>query len=530
MAKILFLFLIFSLQCLYADSIVDVKADSKGVYFEDQLFIPDDILIQIKSKQVHQAAKVEKLLIDVSAYEKKWKGARLKLIEIENQEQGDSLFNPSINVLKARVLWEQVRRKRLELENETLRGKILDWHMQFREQFLYLKTSGKKFDQWDSLGMSARAFQKELRQSQVLISKRRYENIHVASQLEKEYAGDSLKAVQMELKSALSKLESQLILDSLMLNYVEKFQSSLAAYIENIQDNEEKISSVDKAWIMLKKVWKILNYQVYNTAEGPISLGKLILSLLLISLGVFIAKFTSRFTFIFVRSKFNIEAGVGDAGQKLMFYVLSVLLVLYSLNSIKFPLTAFTFLGGALALGIGFGSQNILNNFISGIIMLLERPIKVGDLVEVDNIIGVIESIGMRSTRLLTPSNIHLVIPNSSFLEKNVTNWTLSDRKVRLEFTIGVAYGSDVELVKQILIDACEKTNGVLGKPPPIVLFSDFADSSLNFQVLIWIRINKLIDRRMVTSNIRFKVNQLFKENGIEIPFPQLDVTLKKNE
>ena len=153
-----------------------------------------------------------------------------------------------------------------------------------------------------------------------------------------------------------------------------------------------------------------------------------------------------------------------------------------SLELVNVPVTVFTFLGGAVAIGVGFGSQNILNNFISGLILLAEQPIRVGDLVDIGGLCGNVEKIGARSTRVKTGANLEIIVPNSKFLEDNVTNWTLSDTRMRTVVKVGVAYGSPTEDVAEILKQAVDQCPHALTEPEPIILFNDFGDNCTEFR------------------------------------------------
>ncbi len=190
------------------------------------------------------------------------------------------------------------------------------------------------------------------------------------------------------------------------------------------------------------------------------------------------------------------------------------------------PVSVFTFMGGAVAIGIGFGSQKILNNFISGVILLVEQPIRVGDLIEVGTLMGTVLTIGTRSTRIRTGTNSQIIVPNSSFLESNVVNWSLANSTVRCCIRVGVAYGSPCREAARWLKRAADEHGQVLDKPEPYVWFADFADNALNFELYFWIDIHNLGDRRRVESDLRFIIDQYFREAGITIAFPQRDVHL----
>ncbi len=183
-----------------------------------------------------------------------------------------------------------------------------------------------------------------------------------------------------------------------------------------------------------------------------------------------------------------------------------------------------------MAIGIGFGSQNLMNNFISGLILLIERPIKMGDIVEMDGTAGIVEQIGGRSTQIRTFSNIHMIVPNSAFLEKSVTNWTLSDNMVRSSIRVGVDYGSSTRKVVDLLKSAAEAHGKILKNPEPIVLFSDFGSDALVFDLYFWLRIQTALERRVVESDLRFMVEGSFTEAGISMAFPQREMHLNAQD
>jgi small-conductance mechanosensitive channel len=163
------------------------------------------------------------------------------------------------------------------------------------------------------------------------------------------------------------------------------------------------------------------------------------------------------------------------------------------------------------------------------LIILGEQPIRIGDLVEVDGLHANIEHIGPRSTRVRTGSNLEIIIPNSRFLENNVTNWTLSNNEIRVCVKVGVAYGSPVEQVMTLLQQAVDEEPRVLDHPDAIILFDEFADNSLNFEVHFWVRMRTIMEGRRAESEVRKRIDQLFREHDITIAFPQRDVHLDLN-
>ncbi len=210
-----------------------------------------------------------------------------------------------------------------------------------------------------------------------------------------------------------------------------------------------------------------------------------------------------------------------------LFYIVGIaLLVFTTLDLLNVPLTAFAFVSGAIAIGVGFGAQNIINNFISGWILMWERPIRIGDFLEVSDTRGTVESINTRSTRIRRVDGVHLLIPNSQLLENMVVNWTLVDRLARTQVRVGVQYGSNVRQVETLIQQAADDHADILKEPKPVVVFEDFGDNALIFDLYFWVQADGERDLRKIRSDIRFRIDDLFGAAGIVIAFPQRDVHL----
>ncbi|QCU74912.1 mechanosensitive ion channel family protein [Pseudoalteromonas distincta] len=208
-----------------------------------------------------------------------------------------------------------------------------------------------------------------------------------------------------------------------------------------------------------------------------------------------------------------------------IYFILSIAILIFtSLEVLSIPLTAFAFVSGAIAIGVGFGAQNIINNFISGWILMWERPIRIGDFLEVGNAKGVVETINTRSTRIRRNDGVHMLIPNSQLLENTVTNWTLIDGNARSSVSVGVAYGSDVILVKKLIQQVLDDHDAILVNPKSSVLFDDFADNSLVFNAIFWVCAESETMLRKVRSDIRFSIYAVFEEHDVVIAFPQRDI------
>jgi small-conductance mechanosensitive channel len=276
----------------------------------------------------------------------------------------------------------------------------------------------------------------------------------------------------------------------------------------------------------LQRIAAIWNFQLTAIGGRPLTVGKVTIALLVLLVGIPIAKVLTRKIAHRLFTRIGLEPGSAAAFQTLSFYVVVVFLTVFALWVSEIPLTVFTLAGGAVAIGVGFGSQKIINNFISGLILLAERPIKVGDLIEVGETFGEVESIGARSTKIKSSDNFHIIVPNGAFLEQNVINWTHSDNLVRIVLQVGVAYGSPTRRVEELIQQAVRESERALIPPEPVVFFEDFGDSALIFEARFWITMKSPMDRRRALSEVRFRVDELFRENGIVIAFPQRDVHL----
>ena len=218
-------------------------------------------------------------------------------------------------------------------------------------------------------------------------------------------------------------------------------------------------------------------------------------------------------------------ANIGLIVRFIVLFIGSIIII----QSAGIDLSSLGLIAGALGVGVGFGLQNITDNFISGIIILFEQPIKVGDRIEVGDISGDVMNISGRATTILTNDNISMIVPNSEFISKQVINWSHNDRNVRFKIPVGVSYNEDPIEVKRILLEAAEENEDVLNDPAPMVIFDEFADSSLNFYLAVWT--NTFTDRPMILkSNLYFAIFEKFKKEGIEIPFPQRDIHIKSSD
>jgi small-conductance mechanosensitive channel len=282
---------------------------------------------------------------------------------------------------------------------------------------------------------------------------------------------------------------------------------------------------ISDSWAAMKRFW---NYELTSIDDTSLTVGKVVSILMFFVFGYFAAAWLSRLLG-FRLPKLGVDEAGAHAIESLSFYVLLILFSLGALRYANVPLTVFTFLGGAIAIGVGFGSQNILNNFISGLILLAERPIKAGDLIKVGDTYGNVKSIGARSTTIRTGENQDIIVPNSKFLENEVTNLTRRDDRLRTFITVGVAYGSPLEEVVRLLELSAAESAGVDERPKPFVWFTDFGDNSLAFQVHFWVHARSVSAMKKVETEVRMNIDRHFREHQIVIAFPQRDLHLQSD-
>tara|TARA_R110001592_G_C13181511_1_gene750956 strand:+ start:795 stop:2966 length:2172 start_codon:yes stop_codon:yes gene_type:complete len=297
-------------------------------------------------------------------------------------------------------------------------------------------------------------------------------------------------------------------------------------FINEIADITGDIGLVEilaEAWDTTVNLW---NFEITTIDDAPFTVGSLVMGLLLFSAGLWASRLAAAAIGRVAAGRLRLDAGASQAIETFSFYAMLAVFTLLALRTVHFPLTAFTFLGGALAIGVGFGSQNVMNNFISGLILMLERPVRAQDVVEIDGAHGVIQKIGPRSTQIRSTDGRHIVVPNSFFLESNVVNWTLSDELMRSKVSVGVSYGSPTRQVKELIEEVVKVEPLVLNTPSPNVIFDSFGDNSLNFDVYFWVTARSPMSVKNAESRIRFGIDDILREHNITIAFPQRDVHL----
>ena len=273
----------------------------------------------------------------------------------------------------------------------------------------------------------------------------------------------------------------------------------------------------------LQKFW---NFELINTSGGMlVSVGDVLLVLLFSYLGYLMSRLIG---FILGRklNKTDLSADAVNIIKRISHFAILILVALTILGVLGIPLTAFTFATGAIAIGVGFGAQNIINNFISGWIIIAEHPIRVDDYIEIDGYMGTVVNVGTRSTLIHRTDGVHILVPNSKLLENTVVNWTLLDGLIRTTVRVGVAYGSDPQLVAELIEKAVVAQSVILQQPVPEFIFEDFGDNALIFDAYFWCDVGGEKTLRSVRSDVRFTIAAEFDKAGIVVAFPQRDIHL----
>lgn len=255
------------------------------------------------------------------------------------------------------------------------------------------------------------------------------------------------------------------------------------------------------------------------------SLGKIVLFFFIIWLSIILSRIIIIILRADVLNKLPLKKGVPRMVTAITQFSLISLGLLFAIRAIGMPLDQLTIIFSAFSVGIGFGLQNIFNNLVSGVILLFERPVQIGDTVEVGNLIGKVQSMGIRSSNIHTFDGAEVIVPNGLLISQEVVNWTLSDKTRRIEVISGVAYGSDVHLVRKLLLQVLEEHPEVIKTPPPLVLFNALGESSLDFRLLFWT--DHFDEWLRIRSEVIFAIHDILYANNISIPFPQRDLHLK---
>lgn len=511
---------------------LDYAEQKLELYELDSAFTPsmlDEVTVEIDSQIRSAAVARTQLDRNLNYLQDQWAKARQRLDDAK--ASGDE---SNLAALQAEVQAKDLAQQTADLEanilvnrQERLQSLKPTWQRRFEvvnnsvssgESADWTKETKTSLEQLRSDAATLNARISSVRKQLTSIEKKRQnaDESDVALRYWLDQSSQSLERQRRASEKALAELD-------LVRQVHQKLLTDLTA--GTISDTASRWAA--QAWDNVCYVWE---YPLTTVGDESITAGKLVQGVFLFLAGILASRWISH---IFGRrflKRMGVNAGAIAALQSVAFYLLVVCFTLFALKLVKVPLTAFTVLGGAVALGVGFGSQNIVNNFISGLILLAERPVKVGDLIQLADVYGNVERIGARSARIRTGENLDIIVPNSTFLETNVVNWTLSDNHMRTKVLFGVAYGSPTGKVTQLALKAAANHDRVFDRPAPLVIFANFGDNALEFELHFWVAVRTLMERRTIESDIRYNIDHLFREAGITIAFPQRDVHLFPHE
>ena len=329
-------------------------------------------------------------------------------------------------------------------------------------------------------------------------------------------------------QNLLQAVENQRKIISEVLNrYESQLPNAVFLYQRLYAEASDRISAIriaEKVHSFSKEtIIGFLDTELWQGEGYSVTVWRLAVAILVFLSSFFLSSMGSRWLKGRMIKRFKASETAAGATQRIVFYVLWIAFALTALNIVKIPLTAFAFLGGAFAVGFGFGMQNIFNNLISGFIVIFSRPFKVNDIISVAGTEGTVRDIGSRSTTIKTWDGLDVVLPNRYFLENSVTNWTGSDQKKRNVLTVGVSYDADTRRVEELIRDVVKGHSKVLKDPAPFVIFKNFGESALEFEAYYWIDLRQASGPK-VASDMRHHIIALFREEGIGIPYPQRDI------
>ena len=274
-------------------------------------------------------------------------------------------------------------------------------------------------------------------------------------------------------------------------------------------------------WDFIVKAWTTELF-----GADTVTIGGILLLVFLFASVIIVERILQRLLIRRFLSKTRLQPSLQYGLSRIFGYTLIAIGFYVAFQAVGFDLSSLAIVAASVGVGVGFGLQNIINNFVSGIIILAERPISIGDRIEVAGVAGRVTKIQLRSTTVVTNDNITMIVPNADFISNTVTNWSHGDPKVRIRVPVGVAYGSDLKLLQRLLLEAAAEHPKALRDPSPVVLFNEFGDSSLNFELGVWTQEMTAAPIHF-TSEMNFIIEQKLRENDIEIPFPQRDLHVR---
>jgi len=445
-------------------------------------------------------------------------------IEETTREEELMVFNSQLRELES---WRDYNQKTLDM----LEGKLF-YLNQLKQAWITRNTLLAEKEEKDPI---------ELREKREEASSllKNLETLITRQQQIQENTQNRILALQKELSNQSQDLPFQLkdhITSSLRareelmgenLEYLSFLMSAQQIFERLVAEINSAVGSIQIAQ-RVTSFWKdrlhsFWNIELYVIEDNPVTVRKVILAILIVVIGLLLIKFFTRSLQKKIAQRFDIEMNTASAIKRVVNYFFMLMIVLFALRTVNIPLTAFAFLGGALAVAIGLGSQNIFSNFLGGFVIVFQKPIKENDIIEIEGKTASVQEIGSRFTRLKTFDNIDILVPNNYFMNNIIVNWTNIDKTIRGKITVGVSYSSPVRTVEALLYQAMKENLKILTKPAPFVLFSDFGDSALIFNAFFWVDMNYGF-KGAVESELRYRVLELFQANNIEISYPQKDI------
>jgi len=343
-------------------------------------------------------------------------------------------------------------------------------------------------------------------------------------------------------RELLAALQTRVALADQMVRTAEQTQRSVQRWVQELTADKAAANFGDRAEYAAaavaaatKAIW---NFELFATEDSTVvdgqrvtttrgvTVGKSIGAALIFVLGMLAAAVLARRLEAALVRRAHVSAPQARTIKRWLLALTAAVMIVVVLNLARIPLTVFAFLGGALAIGVGFGTQTLIKNFISGLILLMERQVRVGDTIEVDGTVGTVTEVNLRSSTVRGFDGVEALLPNATLLEQKVVNWTHTDATVRRAVKVGVAYGSPVRQVSDVLLECAQRHGLILNDPAPYVLFEDFGDTALVFGLYFWLELNSNVNSSVVMSDLRYMIEKRFGEAGIEIAFPQREVRL----
>ncbi len=490
----------------------------QGLHYDEQ-----DLEAHLKELSARKAA-LEQRIRDLTGEQQVVENAWLKAQRLSEAAPGDDRLRSerAEAFLKEREAWRETYQRVLDQTENTL-NLITAEEAVWRQRYALLK-GDFSYTELGSWQEASRARLEELGRT-IQVQQAYYSGVlSQISALQKTSAqGDMDAQVRQHRENRLQALQKAAERTAEYLTALHGMRLMDERFLDQSAALRAEVGLVTRVAAFggrLRDLWQL---ELWVVDERSVTVKKLVVAILILLIGIMLAKRLVGVVNRRILLRTRLDESARSSLGKVIYYFILLMIVLFALKTVNIPLTAFTFLGGALAIGAGFGAQNLINNFISGFILMLERPIKIGDMVEMDGKFGVINSIGARCTSMRTFDNVDILIPNSSFLEKSIINWTMTDQIIRSKIVVGVAYGSPTREVERRMLQAAESHPEVLREPRPFVLFKDFGDNALVFELYVWIPFSGMLT---IPSDIRFRIDELFRAQDIVIAFPQRDVHL----